>query len=49
MRKLIVKAYFEKRGIPLPQFIHEWADGCAAQNECATAFADVVESGRPAY
>ncbi|KAK3278255.1 hypothetical protein CYMTET_13785 [Cymbomonas tetramitiformis] len=47
MRKLIVKEYFQKRGIPLPKFIHEWADGSAAQNKCATAFADVVESGRP--
>ncbi|KAK3263805.1 hypothetical protein CYMTET_27419 [Cymbomonas tetramitiformis] len=47
MRKLIVKEYFQKRGIPLPKFIHEWADGSAAHNKCATAFADVVESGRP--
>ncbi len=47
MRKLIVSEYFVKRGIPLPTFIHEWADGSGAQNKCATAFADVVESGRP--
>ena len=47
MRKLIVKEYFQKRGIPLPKFVHEWADGSAAQNKCGTAFADVVESGRP--
>ncbi|KAK3235570.1 hypothetical protein CYMTET_54225 [Cymbomonas tetramitiformis] len=47
MRKLIVKEYFQKRGLPLPKFIHEWADGSAAQNKCGTAFADVVESGRP--
>ncbi|KAK3273900.1 hypothetical protein CYMTET_17887 [Cymbomonas tetramitiformis] len=46
MRKLIVSEYFVKRGIPLPKFMHEWADGSAAQNKCATAFADVVESGR---
>ena len=46
MRKLIVSEYFVKRGIPLPIFIHEWADGCGGQNKCATAFADVVESGR---
>ena len=47
MRKLIVKDYFIKRGIPLPKFVHEWADGSAVQNKCGTAFADVVESGRP--
>ncbi|KAK3263202.1 hypothetical protein CYMTET_27975 [Cymbomonas tetramitiformis] len=46
MRKLIASEYFVKRGIPLPKFMHEWADGSAAQNKCATAFADVVESGR---
>ncbi|KAK3274177.1 hypothetical protein CYMTET_17622 [Cymbomonas tetramitiformis] len=47
MRMLIVKDYFIKRGIPLPKFVHEWADGSAVQNKCGTAFADVVESGRP--
>ena len=42
-----VSEYFVKRGIPQPTFFHEWADGSGAQNKCATAFADVVESGRP--
>ncbi|KAK3242956.1 hypothetical protein CYMTET_47384 [Cymbomonas tetramitiformis] len=44
MREVIIKEYFEKRGIPKPIFIHEWADGCAGQNKCAAGFADVGNS-----
>eukprot|EP00854_Cymbomonas_tetramitiformis_P019498 gene19498-biopygen20125 len=44
MREVIVNDYFVGRGMAKPNFIHEWADGCAGQNKCAAGFADVGNS-----
>ena len=46
MRKVVIEEYFVGRGLPKPTFLHEWADGCAAQNKCAAGFADVANSKR---
>lgn len=44
MRKTVIEDYFLGRGLKKPVFLHEWADGCAAQNKCAPGFHDVATS-----